>query len=188
MIEDLRRTVQAGRIRLDATLVQMTSLKAKLEESRQNLEDWLTAQGVLQEASKAVQTFIHAQIVSVVTQCLQTVYDDSLEFCIDFDLKRGKTEARLYFKKDGNEVDPIEAGGLGWVEVASFALRMAVLKLHTPPVMPVLILDEAFRFLDTTAKPRMAELVMQLSKQMDVQVILVTHDPEFRVGKIVKIG
>lgn len=174
-------------MQLDATDGQIESLKARLEGTRKDLQGWVEAQGILQSASKAVQTAVHAQIADVVTTCLQTVYDDSLSFHIDFETKRGKTEARLYFRKGGNEVDPLEAGGLGWIEVASFALRMAVLKLHSPPVAQVIVADEPFRMLDSDAKPRMAELLVKLSEQMQVQFILATHDKEFMVGKVIKL-
>jgi DNA repair exonuclease SbcCD ATPase subunit len=187
VIDPLRRKVQAGRAELDSALSQTQSLTKRLQTAKESHRAWLEAQAVLQDASAAVQSLVHARIADVVTKCLQTVYDDSLSFHVDFEQKRGKTEARLYFRKSGNEVDPLEAGGLGWVEVAAFALRMAVLKLHSPPVAQVLILDETFRFLDAEAKPRMAELLTQLSREMKVQVILATHDKEFMAGKVVKL-
>jgi DNA repair exonuclease SbcCD ATPase subunit len=187
MIDLLRRKVQAGRAEMDSALSQTQSLTKRLQTAKESHRAWLEAQAVLQDASAAVQSLVHARIADVVTKCLQTVYDDSLSFHVDFEQKRGKTEARLYFKKDGHEVDPLEAGGLGWMEVASFALRMAVLKLHSPPVAQVLILDESFRMLDAEAKPRMAELLLELSREMKVQVILATHDKEFFSGKVVRL-
>jgi DNA repair exonuclease SbcCD ATPase subunit len=187
VIDPLRRKVQAGRAELDSALSQTQSLTKRLQTAKESHRAWLEAQAVLQDASAAVQSLVHARIADVVTKCLQTVYDDSLSFHVDFEQKRGKTEARLYFRKSGNEVDPLDAGGLGWVEVAAFALRMAVLKLHSPPVAQVLILDETFRFLDAEAKPRMAELLLELSREMKVQVILATHDREFQSGKVVKL-
>jgi DNA repair exonuclease SbcCD ATPase subunit len=187
VIDLLRRKVQAGRAELDSALSQTQSLTKRLQAAKESHQAWLEAQAVLQDASAAVQSLVHAQIADVVTKCLQTVYGDSLSFHVDFESKRGKTEARLYFRKDNHEVDPLEAGGLGWVEVAVIALRMAVLKLHSPPVAQVIILDEPFKWLDEIAKPRMAELLLELSREMKVQVILATHDREFFAGKVVKL-
>lgn len=187
MLDLLARKIQAARVELDATLSQIESLKTRLKTAKEGLEAWLVASGVLQDAARATQTLVHTQVADVVTRCLQTVYDDSLEFKIAFENKRGRTEARLYFTKGGNEVDPLEAGGLGWVEVASFALRMAVLKLHQPPVAPVLIADEPFKWVDKEAKPKMAELLVRLSEEMGVQFVLTTHDEEFMVGTVVRV-
>jgi DNA repair exonuclease SbcCD ATPase subunit len=187
VIDPLRRKVQAGRAEMDSALSQTQSLTKRLQTAKESHRAWLEAQAVLQDASAAVQSLVHARIADVVTKCLQTVYDDSLSFHVDFEQKRGKTEARLYFRKDNHEVDPLEAGGLGWVEVGAFALRLAVLKLHSPPVAQIIVADEPFRMLDAEAKPRMAELLLELSKQMGVQIILVSHDKEFRVGKVISL-
>jgi DNA repair exonuclease SbcCD ATPase subunit len=186
-LERLKSLIAFRRASLDAAERGLEDASDRLEAARKLQAAWQEAQGVLQQAAEAVQNVVHSKIAGTVTRCLQAVYDDSLSFHVEFDRKRGKTEARLFFKKDGNEVDPMEASGLGWCEVAAFALRLAVLKLHTPAVAQVLIADESFRFLDRQAKPRMAELLMQVSEQMQIQIVLVTHDSDFEVGKVVRL-
>jgi hypothetical protein len=163
-LERLKSLIAFRRASLDAAERGLEDASDRLEAARKLQAAWQEAQGVLQQAAEAVQNVVHSKIAGTVTRCLQAVYDDSLSFHVEFDRKRGKTEARLFF-----------------------TLRLAVLKLHTPAVAQVLIADESFRFLDRQAKPRMAELLMQVSEQMQIQIVLVTHDSDFEVGKVVRL-
>jgi ABC-type sulfate/molybdate transport systems ATPase subunit len=81
------------------------------------------------------------------------------------------------------------AGG-GVVDVAAFALRLACLMLRRPKGRRLLVLDEAFRFLSERKeyRNRVRDLLVSLSEEMQVQVVLVTHDPVLEVGKVVEIG
>lgn len=168
---------------------RLIDAKAKLEEKQTEVEEWKQAQWVLQEAAKTVQNVIHDQICEVVTTCIRTIFPEyDYTFNIEFISKRGKTEARLYLKDGDNELDPTEAGSLGVCDVACLALRIAVLKLHTPALAPVLILDEPFRWLQKSKRPAMAALIESLADEMGIQVILATHDEEYEVGRIIDIS
>lgn len=157
-----------------------------LQEANKLLEDTKQAQKVVQEMAQSVQQAAHSRIASVVTRCLQTVFvDDKYIFTIVFEQKRGKTEARLVFTLDGWEVDPRDCGGV--LDVASFALRLACLMLGSPKRRRLLILDEPFRMLDSTNASRLKELLLLLSKEMNVQIVMVTHNPGLRIGKVVEL-
>ena len=145
------------------------------------------AQQFLQNVAKAVQEVAHDRISSVVSKCLALVFDEPYEMRIHFERKRGKTEARLYFVREGIEVDPLSATGGGVVDVAAFALRLACLALAKPKLRRILVLDEPFRFVSAEYRDRIRDMVTALAKEMDVQFILVTHIDELKTGKIVEL-
>ena len=146
------------------------------------------AQEVLQLVAQAVQQQAHDQIAGVVSSCLAAVFDDPYTFHIAFDRKRGKTEARAVFRREGHEVSPTEAAGGGVLDVAAFALRLACLSLATPKRRPVLFLDEPFRCLDAQAKYRVRALLEKVTDDLGFQVVMVTHDETFKVGKVIELG
>ena len=147
------------------------------------------AQAALQHIAAAVQQQAQGRIASIVSRCLRAVFGpDAYEFKIEFERKRGKTEARLLFVRDGLEVDPLTASGGGAVDVAAFALRLAGLMLSRPPLRRLLVLDEPWRFLSSDRRPALRRLVEQLAAELDVQIILVTHSPDFVIGRCVEIG
>lgn len=110
------------------------------------------------------------------------------QFRIEFGRKRGRTEARLLFVRDGEEIDPISASGGGVVDVTAFALRLACLILTRPAVRRLIVLDEPFKHLSAEYRVRVRSMLEGLAEQMDTQIILVTHSTEFHIGKVVEVG
>lgn len=156
-----------------------------LDKVKQNLEDLKEAQGIAQEAAKIVQEKIVDLFSGIVNRCLRAVFDDPLSFNLILEKKRGKTEARPAFFDGSNEIPrQFVAGGVK--DVASFALRLANLSISRPKKRQLLILDEPMKHLNgDLEQERFAELLMELSKELEVQIILVTDDEFLKIGKVV---
>jgi ABC-type uncharacterized transport system YnjBCD ATPase subunit len=147
----------------------------------------LAAQEILQHLAQAVQQQAHEQISKVVSSCLEAVFDDPYEFKIVFERKRGRTEAQLRFTRRGLDVDPLTASGGGMVDVAAFALRVSCLALHRPRLSRVVVLDEPFRFVSAEYQDNVRKMLEQLTKDMGMQMILVTHNDAYATGKVVQL-
>jgi DNA repair exonuclease SbcCD ATPase subunit len=145
------------------------------------------AQGILQTIAQQIQQRVHDQIAGVVTRCLEVVFEEPYAFKIHFERKRGKTEARLVFERDGNEVDPMEGASGGVKDVASLALRLACLVLSQPRLRPLIVLDEPFKGLWRAIRPRVRDMVETLAEEMDFQFIIVTQIEDLEAGKVVLI-
>lgn len=149
------------------------------------------AQQILQDIAKAVQEKVHTGIAKIVTRCIQTVFQDdpegTCEFQIKFERKRGKTEARLVFTRDGEEFNPIEEDSGGYVDVAAFALRLACICMEKPRRRKVLFLDEPFKFVSEEYRPYIGQLLLDLAKELDFQIVMVTHLTELQIGHVVRL-
>lgn len=166
----------------------LTEESAAWELVKQKQTDALTAQKLLQEVAQTVQEIAHTRLASVVTRCLKAVFgEEGYEFRITFERKRGKTEARLSFVRDGKEIDPLEAAGGGTVDIAAFALRIACLMMSVPKQRKLIVLDEPFRFLSKKYREQARLLLETLSSELEMQIIMVTHAKEFMVGKVVEL-
>lgn len=150
-------------------------------------ENICTAQKITQQVAESVQENAHKQISAVVSKCLETVFDEPYEFQIKFDQKRGKTEARLVFVRDGNEIDPTTAAGGGVIDIAAFALRLACLILSQPRRRKLMILDEPFRFVSAGHRERVREMIETLSRDLEMQFIQVTHIQELVLGNVIEL-
>lgn len=93
----------------------------------------------------------------------------------------------MLFIREGQSFDPTRSVGGGVVDVAAFALRMACLSLARPQRRRLLILDEPFRFVSRGYRPRLRALLQQLTKDMGIQIVMVTHLQDLVVGKVVEI-
>lgn len=166
---------------------QIKDEQVALEIASSQVEHVLAAQAMLQQLAQGVQQQAHACISKIVSQCLETVFVEPYEFEIEFEQKRGKTEARLLFMRDEHEIDPLEGSGGGVIDVAAFALRLACLVLSNPASRRIMILDEPMKFLSKDYRPRFRELLKTISEDLQVQFIVVTHDPDLIGGSVVLI-
>ena len=146
-----------------------------MRDATNHLDAATEACDVVQGIAAEIQARAHSAIATVVSRCLTAVFDEPYEFCIDFERKRGKTEARLYFVRDGVEMDPLTACGGGVVDVAAFALRLACVLLHRPQLRPLLVLDEPMKFVSSDYIPRVRALIDGLADEFGVQFVIVTH-------------
>lgn len=166
---------------------KLDEFKLMKTQSIQEVADVQQAQILFQKAAAIIQKEVHQKISTLVTRCMTAIFEEDFEFLINFEQKRGKTEAELVIKKHGNEEDPLFGSG-GELDVASFALRLSALLLQQPPLRRILILDEPFRCVDTAKRPRLRKLLEALSSELDIQIIMITHDPSFQIGKVITIG
>lgn len=146
------------------------------------------AREFVQASALAVQSRVHSVIAGLVTRCLHAVFTDPYDFRIEFVKRRNKTEADLYFERDGNRYDYSQVGG-GVLDVAAFALRLASLVLRRPPVRKVLVLDEPVKMLSERGgnMERFCSLLETLADETGFQFVIVSHNSKLEVGKVVRL-
>lgn len=181
---------------VDRALVSRSHIRRALKEEtdrlssyREIVKDTTKAQQIVQVVAETLQNKIHSHIASIVTRCLEAVFDDPYEFRIIFEQKRGRTEARLMFERDGLQLDPKHGVGGGVVDAAAFALRLSCLLIRTPRRRKLLVLDEPFRMISRHKqyRERMRQFLEKVSEEMDIQFIIVTHETTFQCGKIISL-
>lgn len=187
-ISTIREAVDRRLADLRVARTQCKEESRALELARERVQVLQEAQQLAQAVAQQVQEQAHFKIANVVTRALQAVFDDPYVFHIVFERKRGRTEARLVFERDGQEIDPMDAAGGGVVDVASFALRLSCLLLSRPPVRKLLVLDEHFKFVHgKQERVRTKAFVEQVAKETGVQILLVTQVQEFVMGTVVEL-
>lgn len=188
-------SVQQWRRGVDTALAAHRVARANLRSARAALAErdeafWTACDAgkLVQVVAEQVQEAAHARIAGVVCQCLQAVFDDPYEFKIVFDRARGRTEARMVFVRDGDEINPIDSSGGGVIDVAAFALRLSCIMLSRPASRRVVVLDEPFRFVSEGYRPRVRAMLLDLAGRLGVQFIMVTHIKELAIGTVVEMA
>lgn len=160
----------------------------ELEKTENILRKTQDAQEILQHLSQAIQQKAHQKISEVVSLCLSSVFgEDAYQFAIEFERKRGKTEATLKFRRGGLSADPLSATGGGVVDVAAFALRISCLMLHRPRLSRVVVLDEPFKFVSVQYREQVRKMLEELAQDLKIQIIQVTHSEELTAGKVIDL-
>lgn len=176
-VTNLRAKEEMLREQLEQLNQELTSLK-KNEDVEQKVVL------LIQECNKEIQDKIVIHITDVVNTALNALFPDRYEFKIDFITKNNKTNADMYIIENGYRI-PID-GALS--DLTCVALRIAVWSLSKTD--GVLLLDEPALGIAEEARPLMAQLLKQLSEEMEIQIILVSHTREFIdiADKVERIG
>lgn len=132
---------------------------------------------ILTEVGLKTQKQIQFHISDITSLALEAVFEEPYKLILDFVQRRNKTECDIYFERDGQRVDPISASGGGTVDIAAFALRIASWTLHTPRLRNTIIMDEPMRFVSKEYREQASLMIKEISKQLGIQFIIVTHDP-----------
>ena len=177
----------AKRMLYDELCVREKANHVRLEAEMDNVDK---AREIVQVVSQQIQATVHERVANIVTDCLEAVFDDPYEFRIIFERRRNKTEAIIVFVRDDVELDdPMNQIGGGVVDVAAFALRLACLMLRRPAHRRLLVLDEPMKNVrGEVYRRRVATLLERLAKDLDMQILLNTDVPTFRLGTVVEMG
>lgn len=184
-----RRKLDRLLAQYDQATTQVRQERHALKEAKERVETLLQAQQIVQTVAAAVQTSAHKQIASVVTRCLETVFGEEYGFRIDFERKRGKTEAKLIILKEGLVLDdPLNECGGGVMDLAALALRLVSIVLARPAKRRLLALDEPFRNVNGSEyRAAVNALLPLLAKELNLQLIIATGNDWLRVGKMVEL-
>lgn len=177
-VQDLRRLLEQKQGERNRVQVELRTAKRSVRELGRQIKASEEAQAILQQVAQLTQEELQFHISELVTLALNAVYGDLYTFKVEFVVRRGKTECDLFFEQDGHIIDPMTASGGGPVDIASFALRIALWNLSQPRSRNTIILDEPFRFLNENVRPQASALFKELSERLGLQIIYVTNEPD----------
>lgn len=181
---------EAGR--RDNAEEELNHAKKSIKRLKRRTEHINQARALIIEVARQTQRQLEYHVGEVVSLALSAVFESPYEFELEFEEKRGKTEARLWLTDGtGERLEPIYSTGGGVVDTCAFALRVALWSLQRPRSRNVLVLDEPFRFLNRSRHSSASEMLREVSEKLGLQIIMVSHSEEliegadrvFRVGK-----
>jgi len=133
---------------------------------------------IVKEVGLATQKQLEYHLADQVSLAMEAVFDDPYDLKVNFQEKRGQSEAELLFTRRDMEMPPIGSAGGGAINIASFALRVAYWSMRQDKaVMSVLLLDEPFQQLKGERANKLALMMVQeISMKLGVQVIMVSDE------------
>ncbi|NBI07923.1 ATPase [Senegalia massiliensis] len=134
---------------------------------------------LLQRTSEYAREQSKYQIENLVTNCLQYIFDENMEFKIEINEAYGKPNAEFYVITNGVETiktKPEDSRGGGIIDIISLALRISFLQIHNPKVFGPLILDEPAKHVSEEFIFNVSEFLKQISEMFNRQIIMVTHN------------
>lgn len=148
-----------------------TERKIKLEERHEVVLK--KCRVILHASALKIQKKVKSYLDNLVSMALKAVLEDPYQFEAIFETKHNETECRLVFKRDGEERDPLDSTGGGAVDVAAFALRVAIQRMIFN--RPAMLLDEPFQNMSEDRHPFVVDLLETINKKLGLQLIMITH-------------
>jgi len=167
-------TATAKKQILEKRIESLSASKEALEKRTGAVDE---ATMYAQQIAKETQEQVKFQLEDIVNLALNAVYGNVYKFALEFELKRGNSEAYLILYKDGERIDdPMNSTGGGVCDILSFALRIAMLIISKN--RRILIMDEPFKYVSKDLREQAVEIIKRISTDLGVQIICVTHDEE----------
>ena len=175
---ELRKQFERKKGTFEETLQEIERLGKILDKCQREIDDTEIAQAIIQKVAKETQQELEYHIAELCSLAMSAIFDDPYEVKIEFTEKRGRTEAEIYFERDGQRIGkPLRSSGGGAVDVAAFALRMATWSLSRPKTRNVMLLDEPFQHLKgDEPNQRAIEMVKEISDELELQIIMVSDE------------
>lgn len=159
---------------------QINQNKEELKKVEEEIDLLNKVNILLQKTSEFAREQAKKQIESLVTKCLQYIFESDTEFIIEIEEQRGKSNAEFYVVNKINDViiktKPELSRGGGVVDIVSLALRIAFLQINKPKIEGPLILDEPAKHVSDDYIFNVADFLKQTSELFNRQIIMVTHN------------
>ncbi|PQQ67324.1 ATPase [Acetivibrio saccincola] len=163
---------------------QLSEQRSKLEKMLQrcidNIELLDKVRILLGRVSEFAREQARVQIESLVTNCLQFIFDTNLEFGIEINEVRGRPEAEFFVISNYTgqviKTKPQDARGGGVVDIISLAIRIAMLECSVDEIKGPVILDEPAKHVSDEYIVQVSEFLKQVALMFNRQVIMVTHN------------
>jgi DNA repair exonuclease SbcCD ATPase subunit len=154
----------------------LETLNSQLQDNRRSLIRHEEAREIIKSVGLKTQRELQFHISDITSLALEAVFPNPYELKVEFVERRNKTECDLLFVRDENEIDPITASGVGAIDVAAFALRIASWSMMIPRTRNVIIMDEPFRFLSVNYQQQASAMIKELSDKLGLQFIIISHE------------
>ncbi|NLK44220.1 MAG: ATPase [Tissierellia bacterium] len=186
-LQDLDSFINYSKEYLSRELGKQEIIKEQIEQSKKDLSnieeeiDLLSKVNILlQKTSEFARNQAKKQVESLVTKCLQYIFESDIEFIIEIEELRGKSNAEFYVVNTMDDIliktKPELSRGGGVVDIVSLALRIAILQTHKPKIQGPLILDEPAKHVSDEYIFNVADFLKQTSELFNRQIIMVTHN------------
>jgi len=154
----------------------LDNLKKELRNKKHILRQHEQAREIIRTVGLTTQNQLSFHISDITSLALEAVFPEPYKLEVEFIQRRNKTECDLYFVRDGMRVDPLTASGVGAVDIAAFALRIASWSMVTPHSRNIIILDEPFRFLSENYQEQAGNMLKEISDKLGIQFLIISHN------------
>ena len=171
---------------IDSQILNLESREKKLKQEIQEIDEETI---LLQKVSVFFRNLIDQEVLETVklfdemqTEGLKTIfYDQDLSVESKVDIQRGKVSVEfdvVHKKENGHVIKGSSLNQFGGAVLAVQSFILRVLLSRKNGLRNFFVFDETFPSFDGNYAGKFAEFINYLSEKMNLDVLLVTHDPK----------
>jgi DNA repair exonuclease SbcCD ATPase subunit len=174
----LKRNIQKAQISQELCKSSIDSKTGELEYARFHADLYAKCTEIFKSwLEHSIEQNVNS-IAQLATEGLSHIISDqNLEFKIRQEHKNNRLWMRFAIDSDGVEGDPLHSFGGGAAMICSLVLRIAMMKRLG--MCDLLLLDETMVAVSNAYVPSTAEFMRSLSEKTGINILMVTHNPEF---------
>jgi len=181
-ITQLRNKLERQRGQKQQIEKSLSDLRVELRNKKRSLIRHEKAREIIRLVGLQTQQELQFHISDITSLALEAVFPNPYSLEVEFIQRRNKTECDLFFVRDEMKVDPLTASGVGAVDVATFALRIASWSMARPKSRNIIILDEPFRYLSENYQEKASAMVKEISEKLGIMFIIISHNETLAAG------
>jgi len=177
-ITQLRNRLEYLKGQRDQLQKTIDDLKEKIRDDKRTLIRYERALEIVKQVGLLTQKQLEYHLAEQVSLAMEAVFDNPYKLRVNFQEKRGRTEAEILFVKGDMEFPPLGNAGGGTIDVASLALRIAYWSMRRDKkIRPLLLLDEPFSQLKgEVANRRALAIIQEISHKLGLQIIMISDE------------
>ena len=117
---------------------------------------------------------------SLVTEALSSIFEKDIRFKINLYSYRNEPAIDISVIEDELEIDPQKSCGGGLNDIISFVIK--IIFIHLKKSSKIIILDEPLKFLSRDYIEQSSNFIRDISKRLNIQIILVSHKPDLEIS------
>ena len=178
IISNLRRTLEQRKGERSQIQKDLDITGSNLNRANRRYDQSSRALEIVKLVGLETQKMLEYHLAEQVSLALSAIFDDPYSLVVNFQDKRGQTEAEILFKRRQLLVKPVGSVGWGAIDVGAFALRLAHLTMRQDKkTRSTLFLDEPFaRLKGRAANMRALQLINEISNRLKIQIIMISDE------------
>jgi len=177
--KELKKGVHDTAVMLKLKRKDLKSLRDEKEELVVYRDDLIDSREIMSAVGILAQQELKEILENLVTEALQVVFDETYSFSVEDVVQRNKAETNFFVVMSGSKMSLKDELGCGVLDVVSFVLRVILWAVASNKTRNTMVLDEPAKFVSRDKRPAFGEMMRKMSDLLDIQFVMVTHEPEF---------
>ena len=186
-IKELKTLIDKNTFIKDSLEEKKNKIQNDIDEINKETGSLLELKDFLMTVSANYRDQLCYLFTSLVTEALTSIFEKDINFNIKLYSYRNEPAIDVSVIENDLEVDPQKSCGGGLNDIISFVVK--IIFIYLKKSSKIIILDEPLKFLSRDYIEQSSNFIHEISKRMDIQIILVSHktDLEISCDKLITI-